>query len=153
AVLPVGNPNGVSWAIPVKPDNIAQVNGSEIVFQSTFISSGHSGGALIDTEAKLIGMIIADQPPFGRAITLESVLQQVKQWGYAARLVTYYPPSPGPSPLHVAAMNGNLVDIKNLLAQCNNPNEVDDYYVTPLHLAAAWGKIEAMSSLLKAGAN
>src|SRR6476619_5880432 len=44
AVLPVGNPNGVSWAIPVKPDNISQINGSEIVFQSTFISGGHSGG-------------------------------------------------------------------------------------------------------------
>jgi ankyrin repeat protein len=153
AVLPVGNPNGVSWAIPVKPDNISQINGSEIVFQSTFISSGHSGGALIDTEAKLIGMIIADQPPFGRAINLDAVLQQVKQWGYPVRLAAYYPPGPGPSPLHIAAMNGDLSKIKNLLAQCNNPNEVDEFYVTPLHLAAAWGKIDAMSLLLKAGAS
>jgi len=152
-VLPVGNPNGLQWAIPVKPDNISQINGSEIVFQSTFISNGHSGGALIDTEAKLIGMIIADQPPFGRAINLDKVLQQVKEWGYSTRLVNYYPPDPGPSRLHVAAMNGDLEEIKNLLALCNNPNKVDQFYVTPLHLAAAWGKIEAMSLLLKAGAN
>jgi len=153
AVLPLGNPNGVSWAIPVKPDNISQVNGSEIIFQSTFISSGHSGGALIDTEAKLIGMITADQPPFGRAINFDVILQQVKQWGYPTRLITYYPPDPGPSSLQLAAMNGNLTEIKNLLAQCDNPNEVDEFYVTPLHLAAAWGRTEAMSLLLKAGAN
>jgi S1-C subfamily serine protease len=31
-VLPVGNPSGISWAMPVDPDKISQVNESQIVF-------------------------------------------------------------------------------------------------------------------------
>ena len=80
-VFPVGNPNGVSWAMPVEPDKIAQVNNNEIIFQSSFISSGHSGGGLIDGKAKIIGLITVDQPPFGKAIKISSVLEQVKTPG------------------------------------------------------------------------
>ncbi len=55
-------------------------------------------------------------------------------------------------PLHVAADSGNIVEIKKLLASCNNPNQVDYQYRTPLHYAALKGNIQAMSLLLNAGA-
>lgn len=70
SVYSVGNPNGVSWAIPPDPDRVAQVSGNNIVFQSTFISSGHSGGALLDKNGLITGMTVADEPPLGRAIDI-----------------------------------------------------------------------------------
>ena len=82
AVFPVGNPNGVPWGIPVIPDRIAQIVGTGIVFQSMFISSGHSGGGLIDDGGVLTGMIIKDSPPFGLASSIEAVQEQLKEWGY-----------------------------------------------------------------------
>lgn len=152
-VLPVGNPNGISWAMPVDADKISEVDESQIVFQSTLISSGHSGGGLLDKNGHLVGMTTADQPPFGRAISMGAILEQVKQWGFSVKLVATTFPSYRFSNLHIAAMNGDLAEMKKLLALCNNPNQVDNFFVTALHLAAAYGQVEAMSLLLKEGAN
>jgi ankyrin repeat protein len=152
-VLPVGNPAGVSWAMPVEADKISQINESQIVFQSTFIRSGHSGGGLLDNNGHLVGMMTADEPPFGRAITMDAILQQVMRWGFSVRLDPTTFPFYRFSSLHNAAMDGNLPEMKKLLALCNNPNQVDNFFVTALHLAAAHGKVEAMSLLLNEGAN
>jgi ankyrin repeat protein len=150
AVSPVGNPNGVSWAAPVVPDRVTQIIGNEIVFQSAFISKGHSGGGLLDEKANLVGMTTADQPPFGRAIKMDVILQMVKQWGYPTQL--HVALAEGKTPLHVAAESGDVVVIKSLLADCGNPNAKDDHNATPLHFAASGGNLDAMSILLKAGA-
>jgi S1-C subfamily serine protease len=53
-VYPLGNPNGVRWGMPVTPDHIAEVREAQITFQSAFISSGHSGGALLDEEGLVV---------------------------------------------------------------------------------------------------
>lgn len=149
AVSPVGNPNGVSWAMPVVPDKVAQIIGKEIMFQSSFISKGHSGGGVLDENANLLGMIIADQSPFGRAIKMDVILQLMKQLGYPVQLRVA--PAEGKTPLHVAAESGDVVAIKSLLADCGNPNAKDDNKATPLHFAASGGHLDAMSTLLKAG--
>jgi ankyrin repeat protein len=152
SVYLIGNPGGDAWAKPVQPDKVSQFIKKEIIFQSASISAGHSGGALIDKTADILGLITADQPPFGRAININDVLKQVKLWGYPSQLseATFREYRTG-SNLHDAALNGDLDKIKNLLANCYNPNEIDNVYVTPLHLAAAWGHTEAVSLLLKAG--
>lgn len=151
AVSAVGNPNGVHWAMPVDPDKISEITPKEIVFQSNFISEGHSGGALLNEKAALVGMILADQPPFGRAMNIDVVLRQMKQWGYPVQL---YPASEfGKTPLHEAAGNGDVVAIRNLLVDCGDPNARDDSDETPLHYAAFSGSTEAMLLLLKAGAD
>jgi S1-C subfamily serine protease len=82
AVFPVGNPNGVPWGIPVIPDRIAQIVGDGIVFQSVFISNGHSGGGLVDDGGVLTGMIIQDSPPFGFATNIGAIHEQLREWGY-----------------------------------------------------------------------
>lgn len=82
AVFPVGNPNGVPWGIPVVPDRIAQIVGDGIVFQSVFISNGHSGGGLVDDGGVLTGMIIKDAPPFGFATNIGAIGKELKEWGY-----------------------------------------------------------------------
>lgn len=133
-VFPVGNPNGAAWAMPIIPDKISEINSDQIVFQSAFISSGHSGGGLIDKNARLIGMMTADQPPFGRAINLNVVLTQVKQWGYPVQLDTTLPK--GLTPLHIAAEKGDLNAVQRLLADCGNVNELDNHKAIALHFAA-----------------
>lgn len=152
-VIPIGNPNGRSWSVPVEPDKISEITESELVFQSNNIKSGHSGGALVDTKANLVGMVTADEAPLGHAMTIEALLKQLTQWKFPVlwsrslfREERYSPP------LHVASDSVNIPEIKKLLAACGNPNQIDFYYRTPLHYAASKGSVEALSLLLKAGA-
>lgn len=152
-VVPVGNPNGMSWILPMEENKIFEIDENQIVFQSTYIRGGHSGGALIDNSANLVGMITADSPPFGRAMNINAVLQQIKQWGYPVMWSTAdFRENRRDIELHQAAKKGDIVTMKKLLALCHNPNEADYQYRTPLHYAAMEGKVEAISLLLKAGA-
>jgi ankyrin repeat protein len=152
-VYPIGNPGGESWAEPVEPERVSKISDKEIVFQSASITGGNSGGPLIDGTAALVGMTTADQPPFGRATNMGLLLSQIKEWGYPVQLSNYTEPGLGPPDLHIAAMNGDIVTLKKLLAGCHYPDEVDDHYVTALQLAAYWGKPEIMTLLVKAGAD
>lgn len=147
----VGNPNGMPWEMQARPDEVSEIAGNEIKFQSAFISSGHSGGGLLDGGGNLIGMTIADQPPFGRAINIDAVLLLLKQWGYPVRLHPVL--EKGLTPLHVAAGKGDALTVKTLLAECGGANVVDDHNATPLHYAASSGSVDTMSFLLKAGAD
>ncbi len=85
-VYPVGNPNGVAWGYPVAPDKVSEVFGDNITFQSSFITVGHSGGALINQDGLLIGMIQKDAPPFGVARNLVDIITKVKSWGIPVNL-------------------------------------------------------------------
>ena len=55
--------------------------------------------------------------------------------------------------LHIAAVSGQVEEVKRLLAEGTNPNVVDQEYDTPLHLAADTGQAEAVDILLQAGAD
>lgn len=57
------------------------------------------------------------------------------------------------TPLHQAAVRGQVNEMKRLLAQGVNPNTLDQDWDTPLHLAADAGQAEAVKVLLKAGAD
>ena len=151
SVSPVGNPNGTPWGVPVEPDKVSAIEGNEIVFQSAVISSGHSGGGLLDENGNLVGMTIADQAPFGRALKIDAVITLLKQWGYPVRISPVL--ENGWTPFHVAAAQGDLATLSSLL-DCGGVNKPDDHGATALHHAAAFsGKPEVLSLLLKAGAN
>ena len=152
-VFPIGNPNGRSWAVPLEPDKISEISESELLFQSGNIKSGHSGGALVDTKANLIGMVTADEAPLGHAMTIDALLKQLKQWKFPVLWSrSVFREDRRDLPLHVAADSGRITEIKKLLAECSNPNEVDYYYRTALHYAASQGSVDALSLLVKAGA-
>ena len=55
--------------------------------------------------------------------------------------------------LHFAAQDGNVEDVKRLLAAGYQPNVFDDLGQTPLHYAAEGGHLEVMNVLLAAGAD
>mmetsp|Transcript_83908 Transcript_83908/g.201260 ORF Transcript_83908/g.201260 Transcript_83908/m.201260 type:complete len:434 (+) Transcript_83908:55-1356(+) len=58
-----------------------------------------------------------------------------------------------PSPLHVAALRGNINILKMLLETRVNPNVTNDQGSTPLHFAVDLDRAESAQLLLKWGAN
>jgi hypothetical protein len=79
-VYPIGNPNGVAWQIPISPDRIAELKEKEIVFQSALLDRGYSGGGVFDTFGDLVGMIKADQAPYGIAAPVNVLAGQFRDW-------------------------------------------------------------------------
>lgn len=152
AVYPVGYPNGAPWAMPITPDRIAQVVGQQITFQSAFISNGHSGGGLLNEHGDLIGMVRADQPPFGIAVNFGSILKSLRQWGYKVQLHTK-PAIEGRTLLHLAVQQGDIDEARKLLEDCFDPNRPDIRGWTPLHLAASDAQPKMVQLLLESGAN
>jgi ankyrin repeat protein len=55
--------------------------------------------------------------------------------------------------LHFAAQDGNVEDVKRLLAAGYQPNVFDDLGHTPLHYAAKGEHLEVLNVLLAAGAD
>ena len=149
-VYPVGNPNGVPWGMPVMPDRIAQVSQDGFVFQSTLLSAGHSGGAVLGEHGDLLGLIQTDQPPFGLALKLGMVLDRLRAWGYPVHLRAQ-----GSSPpLHEAVRRRDVTLVKRLVAECGKTQANTMIGGrTPLHLAVALGQAEVVGVLLAAGAD
>ncbi len=152
-VYPMGNPNGVPWGLPVQADRIADVHGAEIAFQSALIAMGHSGGGLLNSQAQLVGMIRADEPPYGLAIRLDKVLETLRAWGYPVHLRPQ--PPQGQLPLHAAIRTSGIREIRQLLEEpCVDVNSPEpDGGPTPLQAAVRRGKIEIVQLLVSAGAD
>ncbi len=150
-VYPVGNPNGFGWGMPVTPDLVAQVADGRILFQSTFLSPGHSGGALLDPFGFLAGMIQGDQPPFGVAVALAGVLQKLRDWGYLVEL--YQVNDNFENALEAAAAAGDLNTVRPIVAACPDVNALGFRGRAPLHIAAMYGQVEVVRFLLAAGAD
>jgi hypothetical protein len=80
AVLPVGHPNGVRWVLPASADAVMRVEGDQITFQSSVLSPGHSGGALLGTDGTWVGIVTADAAPFGMAVSAVAVVKDLIEW-------------------------------------------------------------------------
>jgi ankyrin repeat protein len=146
-VYPVGYPGGILWAMPLAPDHASQVFPNQISFESQFVRIGFSGGALLNRRGEVVGMIVADEPPLGRAVPLALVLNAARAAGAPIQLS-----ASGKGALHAAAKRGDAAAVEALLRDCADPNAVDAAGRTPLHEAAAQGSADAVRLLLRAGA-
>jgi hypothetical protein len=79
-VFALGYPRERAWNLPVLADKIATTTAYRIVFQSSFVQPGNSGGALLDACGRIVGMVIETDPPEATAVRIESVLDAVKSW-------------------------------------------------------------------------
>jgi hypothetical protein len=84
-VNPVGC-HDICWDAPSPPDQVLGKDLQGIIFQSTFIGPGSSGGALFNQWWEVVGMVIVDAPPRGEAIPIDRVLTQARYWGYPVDL-------------------------------------------------------------------
>lgn len=153
AVYPIGNPNGVAWGMPVRSDAISDISGDSVVFQSTLIARGHSGGGLLSADGQLVAMIQADEPPYGRGVEMHKILKTLERWKYTTDLNLVL--EEGDTQLGRAISENNIDEVRRLLSQaCTSVNakhkEIGSS--TPLQLAARRGRLNMAKLLIEAGA-
>ncbi len=157
AVATAGNPQGVPWGMSVIPEAVASVSAGDITFQSTFLSPGDSGGALLDGSGLMVGMIQRDQPPYGIAKRLSVILPKLRSWGYVVELYQPRQLERGGdesfSVLEEAVATGDVPLVTSLLNACPDVNTIDLQGDTPLHLAAMTGQLAVLKELIQRGAN
>jgi ankyrin repeat protein len=178
-VYPIGNPAGVAWRVPAVSDTVTDVGERNITFQSAVIDSGHSGGGLFNAFGDLVGIIRADQPPYGVATPAARAWALLRAGAVpldacaaargAAQASSAAPDSPAtPATTPAEWMAGyDTVDIDNSYAlfraiqagqvdtvrRLVKPTEPMDGYHPPfpLHWAAALGQAEVVKQLLLMG--
>jgi alpha-tubulin suppressor-like RCC1 family protein len=82
----LGNPHGKSWRVNTTPEKFAEIRGDSLEFESNLIAPGHSGGALLNSDRELLGMLRSDQAPYGEAVSITNVATRLKDWGYPVKL-------------------------------------------------------------------
>ncbi|WP_437546073.1 trypsin-like peptidase domain-containing protein [Sorangium sp. So ce367] len=91
AVYALGNPSGNNWSVSSDPDRVARIENDEVIFDSMFIRTGHSGGALLNDRWEIIGLLRADEPPTGVAISIARVIETLREWKYPVKLQPSFP--------------------------------------------------------------
>lgn len=82
----LGYPGGRKWWINTSPERFAEREGDWIRYESRLITGGNSGGALLDANRDLVGMVRSDEPPNGEAISITSVIRKLREWRYPVAL-------------------------------------------------------------------
>ncbi|MGH2608683.1 MAG: S1 family peptidase [Tepidiformaceae bacterium] len=85
-VSPVGCPKWKCWEVPARPDQVLYVMGEELAIQSSFVSTGSSGGGLFNAQWEVVGMMVMSDAPRGYAISIDRVIDQVQAWRYPVDL-------------------------------------------------------------------
>jgi formylglycine-generating enzyme required for sulfatase activity len=131
----IGNPNGIPWySAPFEPDRVLTVTDDAINFRSGFIAHGDSGGGLFSQDWYLLGMITADQPPGGRALRIDQILERLHGQGVPVDLITPVPPPPPASAFR------DCDDVKKLRLVHDNKAMIVDAHVCPEMAALPGGE-------------
>jgi HEAT repeat protein len=72
--------------LPTQPDEFVKAVGFRLLIQSNNVKDGYSGGALFDSNWRLVGMIRAVDPPFAHAIAIDQIIAQLKEWHYPVNI-------------------------------------------------------------------
>jgi hypothetical protein len=99
-VYPMGCPQGICWGVPVSADRLVVIDRQGIAFQSVFVKSGSSGGAVFNQWWEVIGLVTEDEPPQANAVPIDQVLALVRNWGFPVSLRQAKVPRAG-YPLHL----------------------------------------------------
>lgn len=85
-VFTVGYPGGQQWFSRVTADIVSGTTSDLVTFETTFLQPGSSGGALVNGNWEILGLVKQDQPPNGVAVRMDRVVEKLTQWGYVNRL-------------------------------------------------------------------
>lgn len=86
AIYVLGNPHGKSWRVNTTPEHFTEAREDSLEFESNLIAPGHSGGALLNSDRELLGMLRSDQAPYGVAVSITNVVKRLMDWGYPVKL-------------------------------------------------------------------
>jgi trypsin-like peptidase len=78
-VWPLGCPGGECWEAPAEPDHVMAVDGRGILFQSSFVRVGSSGGALFNQWWEVVGMVTEDLTVRANAVPIDLIVAQLKR--------------------------------------------------------------------------
>lgn len=83
-----GNPKGQNWRIYATPSRMSEAVGASwtLPFESVTITPGDSGGTLLNDRFLIVGMNRLREPPDGEALSIRTVLDSVRRWGYPINL-------------------------------------------------------------------
>jgi hypothetical protein len=82
----VGYPQGKAWYQNVSPARFAEVDGELLSFETDALLPGYSGGALLDSNLQLIGLIIETEGTFGTALDFGAIIATIKAWKIPAQI-------------------------------------------------------------------
>jgi alpha-tubulin suppressor-like RCC1 family protein len=85
-VFLIGHPNGLAWRMNTVPERFTERREQSLNFESNLLAKGHSGGALLNEDSDVIGMLKSDQPPYGEAIDIYAIARTLAAWGYPVKL-------------------------------------------------------------------
>ena len=92
AVLPMGCPLGHCWETATPNDYLVVEQPAAILFQSTFVNQGSSGGALFNEWWEVVGLVVTNDPPIANALPIKKVIDRLEQ----ARIHVQLHPAPFP---------------------------------------------------------
>ena len=121
-VFPVGFPEGTGWSDPVRPDKVSTVRRENITFQSQFVREGHSGGPLLDSCGRVVGMVVERRPPEASALPIDLIVDRLKEWRV-------------PTSLMAVHASGCAVDASNVTPAPAAPTATD---VRRMHRSEQW---------------
>lgn len=85
AIFLLGHPNRLPWRINATAERFIERRDDVLDFESSAIATGHSGGALLDEDRRLVGMLKADQAPYGAAVSVAAIAAKLRAWGLPVR--------------------------------------------------------------------
>lgn len=82
----LGYPQGKAWYGNVTAAKFAEDEGELLTFETVSLLPGYSGGALLDADLMLVGLIVDTEGTFGTAISIDAVAKALKGWGIPSQL-------------------------------------------------------------------
>ena len=85
-VFALGYPQGRPWGTNVAPAPISSTSDSLLTFETTLVSPGHSGGALLNQRREIVGVLLNVQPPDATARSISQAIAQLEEWRFPVAL-------------------------------------------------------------------
>ncbi len=127
---PIGNPSGQHWFAPVGPHLVHSTTSDTILTEGQYVP-GHSGGALVTGDWRIVGLVRDGSALLGQAIRMDRVTERLAVWGY-------------PIALSIGPGGGTAPDLPSLrlsatpLGQWGSEGEGPGRFVEPWGIAASF---------------
>jgi hypothetical protein len=115
-VFLIGNPAGHRWYVTATPGSVKDITADSVYFETQNLEPGYSGGALLDEDMRVVGLLKNSQPPLGEAANIHSLLETLKDSGYPVKLEPRggkpqdVPPAPRPAGPAAGPSGDSLLD-------------------------------------------